>query len=58
MREHPILMAFAKGAAVSLGYFGMKYLVKYVVKRMSDPDREPFITVTFGRADNGGSDNA
>lgn len=55
--KHPIIMAFAKGAAVAFGYFGMKYLVTYVNNRVSDPNREPFIKITFTKANDGKSDN-
>ena len=56
--KHPIIMAFAKGAAVALGYFGMKYLITYVNNRINDPNHEPFIKITFRRPKDGDSDNA
>lgn len=58
MNKHPILTSLAKGAAIAFGYFGMKYLVTYIHDRVSDPNREPIIKITFTKANDGKSDNA
>ena len=51
--KHPVLTSLAKGAAFSLGYWGMKLAVTEFRDWLKDPNREPIIKIQFGRANNG-----